>query len=152
MTRTRLSPHVPSGGSTHLAEGMIGEVLDDGQLVVFRFTNLAAATVDSAAEAMGALMRRRDEAGQPLRVLLDFSQPDLIQTPYVREQGARLSRLRPRLRGRVALLALEGTLIATRIDRILRSELYHYRERSLFFRREQALAWLRDTPERGPLG
>lgn len=152
MTQTRLSPHVPSGGSTHLAEGMIGEVLDDGQLVVFRFTNLAAATVDSAAEAMGALMRRRDEAGQPLRVLLDFSQPDLILTPYARDQGARLSRLRPRLRGRVALLALEGTLIATRIDRILRSELYHYRERSLFFRREQALAWLRDTPERGPLG
>lgn len=151
MTQVRLKPRVPPGGSTHLAEGVISETLDDG-LVVFTFTNLAVATTDGAAEALAALMRRCDEAGRPLRVLLDLSQPDLILTPYAREQGASLTRLRPRLCGRVALLAQEGTSIANRIDRVLRSELYHYRERSLFFRREQALAWLRETPERGLLG
>lgn len=153
MTHVRLrSPHIPPDGGTHLSEGVISEALDGGQLVAFTFTNLAVSTVDSAVEALGALMRRFDEAGRPLRVLLDLSRPDMILTPYAREQGSSLSHLRPRLRGRVALVVPEGSPIAYRVERILRSELYHYRERSLFFRREEALMWLRETPAHDPLG
>lgn len=152
MTHVRLKPRVPQRGSTHLADGVVIETLDGGELVAFTFTNLDVATVDYAIEALGDLMRRRDEAGRPLRVLLDLRQPDLVLTPYAREQAATFTRMRPRLRGRVALLVQPGTSIAHRIDRVLRSELYHYRERSLFFDREQALAWLRETPEQRPLG
>jgi len=151
MTHVRLKPRVPQGASTHLADGGVIETQDGGELVTFTFTNLDVTTVDHAIEALGDLMRRWDEAGRPLRVLLDLRQPDLILTPYARERAAAFTRVRPRLRGRIALLAQPGTSIAHRIDRVLRSELYHYRERSLFFDREQALAWLRETPEQRPL-
>jgi len=152
MTHVRLSSRVPPGSSTHLSEGILSETLDDGQLVVFTFLNLAISTVDSAMEALDALLRRCDEAGRPLRLLLDLSAPEPILTPYAREQGASLSRLRPRLRGRVALVAQEGSPIAHRLDRFLRSELYHYRERSMFFQRDQALVWLRETLDHQPPG
>lgn len=151
MTHVRLKPRVPHGASTHLADGVVSETTDAGELVTFTFTDLDVSTVDQTIAALEDLMRRCDDAGRPLHVLLDLSQPDLILTPYARDQMAALTRTRPRLRGRVALFAQAGTSIAHRIDRVLRSELYHYRERSLFFDREQALAWLRETPEQRPL-
>ena len=78
MTHVRLSSRVPPGSSTHLSEGILSETLDDGQLVVFTFLNLAISTVDSAMEALDALLRRCDEAGRPLRLLLDLSAPEPI--------------------------------------------------------------------------
>lgn len=151
MTRVRTGARVPPDGSTHLAPGVVSETLDEGRIVIFTFTDGAIPTIDAAIEALGDLMRRCDEAGWPLRVLLDLSQPDVIPTPYARERATALTRARPRLRGRVALLAQEGTPVAHQVARVLRSTLYQYRERSLFFHREQALGWLRAQPERAPL-
>ncbi len=150
MTRVRIGARMPPGRGTHLAPGVVSETLDEGQIVIFTFADAAIATIDAAVEALGDLMRRCDEAGRPLRVLLDLSQPAVILTPYARERVTALTSIRPRLRGRVALLAQEGTPVAHQVNRVLRSTLYQYRERSLFFRREQALDWLRALPERDP--
>ena len=136
MTHVRLKPRVPQRGSTHLADGVVIETLDGGELVTFTFTNLDVTTVDHAIEALGDLMRRRDEAGRPLRVLLDLqagSGPDALRS----RQAASFTRMRRGCRAGSRWVQ-PGTSIAHRIDRVLRSELYHYRERSLFFDRAGA--------------
>lgn len=150
MTHARTGAHILPGRRTQLAAGVVSTTLDEGEIVIFTFSDAAVGTVDAAVEALTDLMRRCDEAGRFIRVLIDASCPGVILTPAARELAAGLTRIRPRLRGRVALVAAEGSPGAHQLDRLLRSTLYQYRERCLFFSREPALAWLREPPAREP--
>lgn len=147
MRGARGITRIPLRHDTHIAAGVVSQTLDQGRIIVFCFSDVAVGAIDAAADALSDLMRRCDESNRPLHLLLDLTQPGVIVTPYARECAAALACSRPRLRGRVALLAPEGTPVAHQLERFLRSLAYHYRERRLFFDRDAALAWLRETLE-----
>ncbi len=142
-------PVEPTGDHTqpeHLARGVMREVLDDGGIVVFTLIDLADETVDVWVEACLELMERCRDEGQPLRVLQDLARPGVVQTAYSRARGNTVTNAFPDLKGRIGYVMQPG-ITSQRVGRYVQGQEHHYRERRIFYDRDEAIAWLREDLE-----
>lgn len=131
-----------------LATGLTYEVLEEGQIHVFKLSNMSRDTVDVWVKQCLEAMRQCHEAGQPIRVLQDLRSPNAGHTPYSEDKGKLISAAYPDLRGRVAFV-LPPSVMAQLIRIYVRSTQQESptRERRAFENYEAALAWLREGPK-----
>ena len=142
-------PTAPTGDHAqpeHLARGVMREVLDKGRITVFTLIDLADETVDVWVEACLDLMEHCRDEGQPLRILQDLARPGVVQTAYSRARGNTVTNAFPDLEGRIGYVMQPG-ITSQRVGRYVQGQEHHYRERHIFYSREEALAWLREEPE-----
>lgn len=129
-------------GETALSGGLIMERLEPGPVVIFTLSDMRRDTVDAWIDACLAEMRACVKAGRPLRVVQDLSHPAAIHTPYSQKRGLEVTEAYPELGGRVAFVLAES-LEATRTQLYIRGQPHRYRQRDVFFSREEAIAWVR---------
>jgi hypothetical protein len=126
-----------------LVPGIHREALYNGRLVVFKIEKMTRKVVDAWIDACDKEMQRCLEEARPLLILQDLASPNASQTPYSRERGATLQDAYPDLSGRIAYI-LPDTPDNQRIRLFIRRQPNTYRTRSIFFNRDEAVAWLRE--------
>ncbi len=125
-----------------LGSGISRETLFDGHLTIFNLVDITRVTVDLWIEACHELMKMAIATNQPLFIIQDLSHPNVTQTPYSRTRGQELTEAYPDLRGFIAFV-LPDAPDSQRIRLFVRRQNNRYRQREVFFAREDALAWIK---------
>lgn len=127
-----------------LVSGLYVERVDDGQIVIFTILKMVRTVVDAWIDACNEEMRICLEQGRNLSILQDLSDRHVTQTPYSRERGQDIVDAYPDLTGRIAFV-LPDTPDNQRIRLFVQRQEHQYRERKVFFSRDEGLAWLREA-------
>ncbi len=113
-------------------------------LFISQITDVAASTIDSWYTTNVNVINKWPE-DEPLRALLDFAYDDHIYvTPRAKAYAERLFRLRPGLKGRVALL-IRPSISAQSIQLFAHRHTNSAVMGAVFFDRDKALAWLQEA-------
>ena len=129
--------------SEKLLPGLSRIVLDDGRIKIFIVEKMTRSVVDAWIDACDTEMKTCLASGQPLRIVQDLSGPEVTQTPYSRARGQELTDAYPELGGRIAFV-LPDTLANQRIRLFVLRQPHQYRQRRVFFDRDEAIAWVRE--------
>lgn len=128
-----------------LAEGLLRAYDCDGQIVIFRLTNMTRKTLDVWYEACQSYMRQCLDEQRPSLILQDYSSPNMALTPYFGHHGQLLTNSYPELSGRTAIL-LPSSLEAHRLRLyLMKSVNKNTRQRNIFATQGEALRWLKQV-------
>jgi hypothetical protein len=136
-----MSSHVPSEAvvSTALTCGAEKLWLAGGCVLCYRFTETTRTTVDAAVDDARAELLGWD-AARPWRLLLDIRDQAMVSA-YGLHRGRELTRLRPDVGGKVAIVA-NNVLTAQIAAMALRGLPNERRRRLVFSNESEAVAWL----------
>lgn len=116
------------------------EWLDDGQFVVFDIRSVARTDVDATYAIMAQTMREWSP-DKPYLAINDFSRANSILSPYAQKHLRAIRLYRPELKGYIAIVMPRG-LVANVVRIFVRAN-PGARQNEMFYKREDALAWLR---------
>lgn len=125
-----------------IVEGLYINFIADGKIMICTIESLSRTIVDAWIEQCDQEMQRCVAENRPILVLQDLSQSSEAQTPYSKERGQALADAYPELDGRTAFV-LPDTPDNQRIRLFVRRQPHQYRERRIFFTRQEALDWLK---------
>lgn len=123
--------------------GLQQEWAVEGRAVILTVTDTSLDTLETWAQTCRELLLEWP-AHQPLLLLHDYSQVDVIISPYIRRTSEELMQIRPELPGKVAVV-LTKTIVAQIAHAALNTlwkQGLKARQRRVFFDREDGLAWL----------
>ncbi|MBZ0277480.1 MAG: hypothetical protein K8I60_15145 [Anaerolineae bacterium] len=116
------------------------EWLQNNAILCYRFKDLSPATVDAWGNDLSAELNNWS-AEKPWRLLLDIRMKGNIVSPYALRRSYTISRLRPELPGRLAIL-ISSRLAAEIISAAMRAAGNNYRQRQAFVVQAVAVSWL----------
>jgi hypothetical protein len=125
---------------TTLTCGSTKSWLMDSQILCYRCTETTRSAVDVCVNDLRAELQAW-ESGLPLRLLLDIRGENAIVSAYALHRCRELTRLRPDITGKVAVIAA-NTLNAQIVAMALRGLPNEYRRRLVFTNEPEAVAWL----------
>lgn len=124
-----------------LAGHVLVEWIEDRQIVIYR-------TPDSSRTAVQALFDRAEEivlgwpADRPYLAILDFSADKIGATPYARERGQALLRIRPELK--ICMVMLIARSVQAQFFQLMaRTRQQANKLLAIHFSRQEAVAWLK---------
>lgn len=117
------------------------EPIYDGRILAYRFVNTSRAAADAwYPDIAEQIMTWPDD--QPLMFLIDLRGQETMLSAQAMTRARQVSRLRPELPGRTAVIIGGGTVVQI-LSSIIRSGLANTRrERALFSSEEAAVDWL----------
>lgn len=121
------------------------EWLDNDQIVIFSATRPSRDTVDTWAEKV---IEITDQYRYKVRYIHDFSQSQVVLTPYAREKAKLVNDTHPDAKGYVAVI-LQRSILSQALRLFLNHDLLKRQPNitnRVFFNREDALDWLRQFP------
>jgi hypothetical protein len=127
-----------------LAPGVRREWLCGNQVVVYVATDVHRESIDAWVAAFKADINMCPP-GQTFRVIHDFSARAIMATPYARQRAEELTRYRPEIPARVAMI-FPKTIFATVLSLFISQHINSTRERKMFATREEAVRWLFAEP------
>lgn len=123
-----------------LPVGVVKVWLAQAKILCYRFSNMERTTVDAAARDIQAEMETW-QAAAPWRLLMDLQQDNVVVSAYALHRARELTRLRPQLTGKTALLTT-NVLTAQIASLALRGISNTRRQRLVFAKEAAAVAWL----------
>ena len=120
---------------------VLHEVLFDGYVNLFVLTNMTRETVDTWIDICDKIMAEGVQKNAPIFIIQDLSHPDATQTPYSQSRGQALVDAYPDLQGYIAFV-LQDNADSQRIRLFVKRQNNRYRQREVFFTREDALEWI----------
>lgn len=124
-----------------LGANVFREIIFDDYVTIFTLTNMTRDTVDIWIEACDLLMSEAVQQNHPIFIIQDLSHPDVTQTPYSQARGQALVDAHPNLKGYIAYV-LQENADSQRIRLFVKRQNNHFRQREVFFSREDALTWI----------
>lgn len=116
------------------------EWLHNGKILCYRFENLTPVTVNTWGDDLSdALLSWPDD--KPWRLLLDIRMGGNLPSTYALRRSYAISKLRPELPGRLALL-IGSRLAAEIMSAGMRAAGNSYRQRRVFVVQAVAISWL----------
>ncbi len=117
--------------------------LSDERIVAFTISSMNRATLDKWAAAAAFELEHWNE-NLPFLNLQDFSAcQNFSFTPYLRQKSEEITTGRPDKIGRTAVV-IQKSLNSQIVRMFLLAKKDMYRQRQIFFKREDALRWLED--------
>lgn len=126
-----------------LARGVWIELLDEGAILAVRLATIERAAVDCLYQWLLARLDAWDER-KPWLALYDLTTPGAMLTPYMRRRIGEFAIQRPEIAGRVAFVMRRDTT-ASLFDISQAGMPARARMIRIWFRRHEALAWLREV-------
>lgn len=124
----------------------VKEWLADQNVLCYRFNDLNTATVDDWANDLTVELTTWP-AGKPWRLILDIRLRGNVVNTYALRRAREISRLRPDLPGRLALL-VSSKLAANVISMAIRTANNNFRKRQVFVSEVLAVHWLLEEKAR----
>ncbi len=126
-----------------LNEHLSREFLRDGRIVAFKIRSLDRETLDTWATAAAFELEHWDEK-LPFLNLQDFSDcKNFSFTPYLRQKSEEITSVQPDKTGRTAVV-IPKSLSAYVVCMFFIAKRDLYRQRQVFFSREEAVRWLEE--------
>jgi len=119
--------------------GFTIERLQDGHLLVYRFSDIFRPTVDAWVQSIHTEYAAWNHP--MLRTLLDLRAAGGVISPYAVNNARPLAQLRPDLHGRLAIV-ISNRVAAQIISAAIRANLNTHRRRLLFADDQSAITWL----------
>jgi hypothetical protein len=124
-----------------LGENIFRETLFHNYVTIFTLTNMTRDTVDIWIAACNQLMSDAVQQDTSIFIIQDLSHPEVTQTPYSQARGQELVDAYPTLKGYIAYI-LQESADAQRIRLFVKRQNNHFRQREVFFSREDAFSWI----------
>jgi hypothetical protein len=125
-----------------LADGISRAVVCDGQITIYRLTDMHRKTVDAWIEAAKAQIQACVDNEQPLLTLNHFVGQNVGPTPYSNGRGKEISEAMPDITGFTAFV-MEESPQSIQLQIYMRKDMAKTRQRAVFFTFDEGLAWLK---------
>src|SRR5688572_6021003 len=124
-----------------LAEGISRDVVCDGQITIYRLTDMRRNTVDAWVEAIKVQIQACVDKHQPLVTLNQFVGQNVGPTPYSNAKGKEISEAMPDIPGYTAFV-MEESPQSIQLQIYMRKDMAKTRQRAVFFSFDEGLEWL----------